>query len=105
MKYKKITNFDEVLEKSENERVIILKHSVTCPISANAKKEVDIFLEENDNINIYLVVVQEQREISNEIAERLKVKHESPQLLVIYHKKTIQVLNHYDITQENINLN
>lgn len=100
--YKSPKNVDDILQTSRDRVVLVFKHSNSCPISYNAKTEVDSFIEKNKNNSVYLVVVQENRTFSNELAEKLGVKHESPQLLVINDSKAERVLNHYDITRENI---
>jgi len=101
MGYENIENLSKVLEESKNHVVMILKHSNICPISTSAKHEVDKYLVEHRK-NVYFVIVQRQRDLSNQIAEILGVKHESPQLLFVKNGVVVHVLNHDDITQENI---
>ncbi|MCP4213290.1 MAG: bacillithiol system redox-active protein YtxJ, partial [bacterium] len=63
---------------------IIFKHSYKCPISIRAKKEIDAFLEENDKeLEYEFVDVIDNRDRSNEIAEKYGIQHESPQVLVL----------------------
>ncbi|HUU27747.1 MAG TPA: bacillithiol system redox-active protein YtxJ [archaeon] len=100
--YKTVKDIDRLLEESNGKRVLILKHSLTCPISSAAKREIDSFLENNHQTEVYLVVVQEQRAVSNELAERLSVKHESPQLLVLKDCRAEKVLNHFQIRREEV---
>jgi bacillithiol system protein YtxJ len=99
---KTLKNVDELLKISEKERILILKHSNTCGISRHARSEVDSFLSKNNTQDVYLVVVQENRSVSNELADKLDVKHESPQFLVVRNKKAESVLNHFDVTSDNI---
>ena len=97
--YKRITDVDEVISESKDNDIFILKHSNTCPISAAAKQEVDKFVEDHD---VYLVVVQDQRGVSDELAEKLSVKHESPQFILVRGGVARKVLNHDEITLQNI---
>lgn len=99
--YLTMESVEECLEQSQNEPVFVLKHSTVCPTSTYAKREMDAFLAANP-VKAYLVVVQEQRPIASELAERLDVKHESPQTLLIKDKAVASVLNHYDIVQDNL---
>jgi len=78
---------------------IIFKHSNTCPVSENAKEEVDKIAEEKE---VKIIIVQENRELSKEIEEHYKIKHESPQLLIIKLGKVAAVLNHWHITKREI---
>ena len=102
--YKTVGNVDSLLDESMGNTVLILKHSATCPISARAKKQVDVLFESRNDRDIYLVIVQNERSISRQIAEKLHVKHESPQFLVIREKKAAHVLNHGAITRDSISV-
>jgi len=99
---RKIGNFKEVIKESEEKFVLILKHSSTCSISTDAKNEINSFLMKNPTNNIYQVIVQNERQLSNEIADIFQIKHESPQLLLIKNGGVKKVLNHFQISLENI---
>ncbi|MEH7385705.1 bacillithiol system redox-active protein YtxJ, partial [Bacillus sp. JJ1521] len=79
-KVETIEEFSQVLEK-EN-KFILIKHSLTCPISKAAFDEYEQFVAENVNVPTYYLYVQEARELSNHIAEQFGIKHESPQALL-----------------------
>ena len=64
--YKPITSLDEILDESKHKPVVIFKHSNSCPVSFGAKNEVDSYLESNGLSEVYLIVVQQQRQQSNE---------------------------------------
>ncbi len=70
---------------SEANPVLILKHSTRCPISSGALREVRDFLEERegDVPAAYINYVVENRDISNAIASRLGIRHESPQAFLV----------------------
>ena len=101
--FKSFENMDSF--KSASGEYYILKHSNACPISAKAYMRVVKALEGNVFLGkpVYLVVVQEQRELSNNIAEFFDIKHESPQLLKIENNKVVKASNHLDILNENKN--
>lgn len=100
--FKSLINVDAVLQESKKKKIFILKHSITCSISFNAKYEVNEFIDGHQNCDVYLVIVQENRTVSNELSEKLRIKHESPQFLIVKDMRAEKVLNHYDITRENI---
>ena len=100
--YKTIDDVDAVLKASEGKQILILKHSASCPISARGKREVDRFIEENNGVEAYLVVVQPQQPVSNELAEKLGVKHETPQVLLVKDGKAVKVWNHWSIRKKEI---
>ncbi len=95
--YRSFETVKELIEASSEEVIILLKHSNTCPVSARAKGEVDQFMESHET-KIFLLIVQEQRSLSQEIAETLSVTHESPQVIVLKKGHGEQVLNHDSIT-------
>lgn len=76
VKLTSIDQFEKVL--NDNPYVFVMKHSSTCPISATAYDQFNKFLYERDMDGYYLIV-QEERELSDYIAEKTNVKHESPQ--------------------------
>jgi bacillithiol system protein YtxJ len=88
---------EELFEKSNEKPVVLFKHSVTCPISTNVYSEVSDV--END---VNLVIVQRARDISNEIARKTGIRHESPQAIVLKNGKAVYHASHYDITAEDI---
>jgi bacillithiol system protein YtxJ len=89
----------EALFTQSNEKpVALFKHSTTCPISLDVYREIN-----NVEGEINVVVVQTARSVSNEIAARTGVRHESPQALVIKNGKAIYHASHYDITADDVN--
>ncbi|MDX5421457.1 MAG: bacillithiol system redox-active protein YtxJ [Hymenobacteraceae bacterium] len=76
---------DEVLQESKSTPIVIFKHSTACSISSTAKSR----LERQwagaglDHVKPYYLDLIAYRPVSNEVAELLHVKHESPQLLLV----------------------
>lgn len=86
-----------LFRKSFEKPVALFKHSLTCPISAGVYRAVS-----TANADINLVIVQRARNVSNEIAEKTGVRHESPQAIVIKDGKPIYHASHYDITAQDV---
>lgn len=80
---------------------VIFKHNTTCPISRatriNFEKEAKVLPE---GTPVYILDLLSFRSLSNAIAERFQVQHESPQLLLIKDGKCIYNQSHYDISAE-----
>ncbi|WP_312095651.1 bacillithiol system redox-active protein YtxJ [Niallia sp.] len=76
----------------------LAKHSLTCPISANAFDEYKEYAEGNTEIDTYYLAVQDARALSNYIAEKYQVKHESPQALLFANNKIVWHASHGKIT-------
>jgi len=92
-----IDQLEELFEKSNEEPVVLFKHSVTCPISSGVYYEVS---EVEADVN--LVIVQKARHISNEIATKTGIRHESPQAIVLKNGKAVYHASHYDITAQDV---
>ncbi len=73
-------DLNQWLAENRSKKAILFKHSTTCPISAAAYREVEKFEQQSD-APIALVRVIEERPLSNAIAERFGVQHQSPQVL------------------------
>lgn len=103
-KYTQITkqeDFDQAWENSANNPVIVFKHSITCPISADAFEQFKSYMEDAEEEAHYLIV-SEVRDVSNKIAEITDIRHESPQILLIKDKNVIWNASHMKITEGNI---
>jgi bacillithiol system protein YtxJ len=95
-----IQQFDELM-KSEG-TFYLLKHSTTCPISHAAYKEYEKFAGANQEIPTYYLAVQDSRPLSNEIAERFEIKHESPQAILFSEGKPSWNASHWKITKRSL---
>ena len=62
---------------------LLFKHSTRCPVSSAAWREVLAFRKAHPDAAVFVVHVVEQRELSNAIAARTGVRHESPQAIVL----------------------
>ena len=77
---------EEQLEEIEGAKGynVIFKHNTTCPISKRVRRQ---FEEEADSIpnvqSVYFLDLLAHRNISDAIAEKFNVEHQSPQLLLI----------------------
>lgn len=94
---KTLEELDALLGAASGRPEVIFKHSLTCPISSGVREEVSRL-----DGTVRLVVVQNSRPVSNEIAERTGVRHESPQALVIRDGRVVYHASHYDITADDI---
>lgn len=88
---------DALFTESGEKPVVLFKHSLTCPISAGVYREVA-----GSAADVNLVVVQTARDLSNEIARRTGIRHESPQAIVIRDGRAVYHASHYDITAADI---
>ncbi len=95
-----IETLDRLFEESFTQPVLLLKHSTTCGISSGVYREVGLV-----TANVNVVILQTHREISNAIANRTGVRHESPQAIVLRDGKPVYHASHYDIEAQHISAN
>ena len=77
--------------------VLLFKHSTRCSISSMALSRLESKWQDDDKIPAYFLDLLNHRDISNEIAIKFSVVHQSPQLLIISKEKCIYNTSHSDI--------
>jgi bacillithiol system protein YtxJ len=95
-------DFEQLLEQSKTNPVLIFKHSTQCPISGEAYEEFKEFAESTGELACGLVLVIENRAVSNVIAERLNIRHESPQAIVVKDGHAAWHASHWSITSNSL---
>ena len=95
-----IEEWNEVLEKSKDEPILLLKHSTTCPISTAAYNRFEEF---ETTMPKYWLKVRESRPVSNEIESKLGVVHQSPQAFILDKAEAVWNASHTVITENEIN--
>lgn len=98
-----VSELDQFLQ--ENSEAILFKHSTTCPISTQAHDEFMKYAESEEAKPWAMVIVQTARPVSNEIAERFGIKHESPQVLYVKNGAVAWHASHWNITQDSVSKN
>lgn len=88
---------DEIVAFSSQKPVVIFKHSTRCIVSRTALKQFENEFDLENQVEAYFLDLLEHRDISNEIASRFGVYHQSPQLLLIKGGKSVYDVSHSDI--------
>lgn len=94
---------NEIVDLSNNQAVLIFKHSTRCSISRMALKNFEKEFDLEDKIIPYFLDLLNHRDISNEIASRFEVVHQSPQLLLIKNGSVIYHDSHSGIDADKLN--
>ena len=97
---------DELIASSATTPVLLFKHSTRCSISSMAlnRFESNWTADQQACTCVYLDLIA-LRPISNAIASKLKVEHQSPQAILIKDKKVVHVSTHGDINAKRIQEN
>jgi bacillithiol system protein YtxJ len=99
---KKDQDLDQLIERSKTDPVLIFKHSTQCPISTQAYDEFTNFAENERDLVSGVVLVVENRRLSNAIAERFGIRHESPQALLIKDGGIVWHASHWSVTSDSL---
>lgn len=92
-----VEKLDDVFARSFREPVVLFKHSLRCGISAHV---LDMVSQIDGELNV--VYIQENRELSNDIATRTGYTHQSPQAFVLIDGKPVYHATHYAIDADAI---
>lgn len=103
MNWTPLTSIDQLNEIAASEKpAAIFKHSTRCSISRMALKQFENEFDSEAVVTPYYLDLLEHRDISNEIAAKFGVYHQSPQLIVIKNGKAVYDASHSDIDAETL---
>ena len=94
---------EQALKASNSRPQIVFKHSSSCGISFFAKRSLDTpELLENEEIDLHLIDVIRARSVSMAFAERMGIRHESPQIFVLKNGKVQWHDSHNSVNAKNV---
>ncbi|MGB7841949.1 MAG: bacillithiol system redox-active protein YtxJ, partial [Salinimicrobium sp.] len=95
---------DEIGKESKEKTVVIFKHSTRCGVSRMVLRtfENSFKKEQGEDHKMYFLDLVANRNISNEIAKRFNVAHESPQVIVLKNGKVVHHASHHAIDAETV---
>jgi bacillithiol system protein YtxJ len=96
---------NEIINLSHDKPVVIFKHSTRCSVSRMALKQFENEFDFQDKVTPYFLDLIEFRDVSNEIANRFDVVHQSPQIILIKDGKAIYNASHSDIDANDLKEN
>ena len=95
-------DLEQLLERSKTEPILIFKHSTQCSISTQVHEEFADFAEGFRSLACGVVLVIENRRLSDAIAGRFGIRHESPQALLIKDGRVVWHASHWSITSDSL---
>ncbi len=99
---KDISQLNEIAVSSTTKPILIFKHSRTCIISRMALKNFEREFDLQEEITPYFLDLLNHRDVSNAIASKFEVVHQSPQILLIKNGKSIYNDSHESISVESV---
>lgn len=102
MQWTKLTDLqqlDEIFHESTEQKILIFKHSTRCSTSRAMLDRLERNWKEDEmqTVKPYFLDLLSYRQISNAIAEKFNVEHESPQVLIIQNGDAIYHASHTSI--------
>lgn len=93
-----IDQLDNIIKNSSIKPKVIFKHSTRCGISRMVFNQFQKGYESNDdNVTYYLLDLLSYRDVSNAVAQKLNVVHQSPQVVILFNKEVIHTESHHGI--------
>lgn len=98
-----VDQLGEIKQNSTRRPQIIFKHSTTCGISSMVLRSFrSSYLLEENQADLYFLDLHRYREVSNEVANKFQVYHQSPQVLIIKNGIAVANESHGGITSLNL---
>lgn len=98
-KLESMEDLDAAIDESKTKKVALFKHSTRCSISSMVLSKFERAVEKSDkDVSYYFLDLIAHRDVSNEIAQRLNVEHQSPQLLILENGAVIKHASHNGAT-------
>ena len=99
-----VEQLEVIAEKSKTKAQVLFKHSTTCGISRMVLNMFNGSYGLADGaVDLYYLDLHAHRDVSNAIAEKFQVIHQSPQLLVVKNGTTVFHRSHGSITEVDLN--
>jgi bacillithiol system protein YtxJ len=96
---------EAAIAESLERPVLLFKHSRTCGVSFEALDELRAHLERGAVQAAYkMITVQNHRRVSDEVADRLGVRHETPQAILLRDGRPVWNASHFRITADALGL-
>ena len=93
-----VDQLDNIIKNSSIKPKVLFKHSTRCGISRMVLKQFENgYQKADDQVTYYFLDLLNYREVSNAIAEKLQVTHQSPQVIVLRNEEVIHSESHHGI--------
>ncbi len=99
-----VDTIDQIIDESNSRPIIIFKHSTRCSISAASLDRLERRWDqaEMNQVKTYFLDLIRFRDVSNAVAEKLNVRHQSPQVIVLRNGKVVHDASHFGIDYQDL---
>lgn len=92
-----IQQLDAIEEASATKPQVIFKHSTRCGISSMVLRQFKKSYTLETDVDLYFLDLLQYRDVSNAIASKFGVHHESPQMIIIKNGAVVAHASHSEI--------
>lgn len=94
-----VSSLDAAIAESRERPVLLFKHSRHCGVSCEALDELQSHIDGAPNgVTYRMITVQTHRPVSDAIEERLGLRHETPQAILLRDGQIVWNASHFRIT-------
>ncbi|WP_436514417.1 bacillithiol system redox-active protein YtxJ [Ekhidna sp. To15] len=97
------SQLDEIDKVSEEKTILLFKHSTRCSISSMVLNRFERSYDDNASFEPFFLDLITYRDLSNEVATRYGIRHESPQAILIKNGKAIFDASHMGVSYDQLN--
>jgi len=99
-----VESLDAAIAESRDRPVLLFKHSRYCGVSMEALDELQSHIDTQPvgGVAYRMVTVQTHRSVSDAIAQRLGIRHETPQAILLRDGKAVWNASHFRITSSQL---
>lgn len=100
----RLEQLDQINKESREQPVAIFKHSTSCGISNLVLRRFEsaIINKGEGTTKLYFLDLLSNRDVSNAVAQKWSIPHESPQLLIIRSEKVVDHASHASISASSV---
>ncbi len=95
-----VDSLDAAIAESRERPVLLFKHSRYCGVSCEALDELQSHIESraDGGVSYKMITVQTHRPVSDAAAQRLGIRHETPQAILLRDGRVVWNASHFRIT-------
>jgi thioredoxin 1 len=95
-----VQSLDAAIAESRERPVLLFKHSRHCGVSCEALDELQAHIEARSEATVAykMITVQTHRPVSDAASQRLGLRHETPQAILLRDGKVVWNASHFRIT-------
>ncbi|TVR36679.1 MAG: bacillithiol system redox-active protein YtxJ [Cryomorphaceae bacterium] len=94
-----VSQLEDIISLSATRRVLLFKHSTRCGISSMVLRQFEQGFSPDEHTDLHFIDLLRYRDVSNAVAERFNIIHQSPQVLVIENGSCVLHASHHQILE------